>query len=546
MPDRETIKVMKLNDLKALFSDILYISKITNVSKKKSTILMIVFFSNLTVVLDILIIVIFSGVFTDVINENLIFSFFLDNLYLLPVVVILRFISIYLEKTIIYKLHLKVSESLRSVLLSEVYDRGNFSIADSSFYVTKLTDHVSFFYSALATTTSSLLQLFLYIGYLIYSDVNSLYYFFTYALILIYPTYLLLKKGRSYMHQSYEYNQNFVNDMQQVVDNLFLIKILKTKNMEFKNFKLNILNFSKSQFNNYKFGTINYLIPNFVILVVLSFLVSFGSIVSRLSLEFIGVTLRLVQTLGVINNNFNHLINSHVHLQKFHEIEQNKEKNSSFQYEIKPESSNAITLSKVSFGYFGSELKQFELLDLKVPKNKHTIITGSNGAGKSTLLGLLSGVFIPDSGKVTANSSRFSYVGANPLILDSNIKENLLYGNDKKIDETKLYDLIDKFNLFGEKKVSLDYTINNKSLSSGQMQKISFMRALLSDSEILFLDESTSNLDDDSKKLISTALDDLDITIVNCTHNPEDFNYDTNIKIESTDGKIQANLYHKT
>ena len=132
------------------------------------------------------------------------------------------------------------------------------------------------------------------------------------------------------------------------------------------------------------------------------------------------------------------------------------------------------------------------------------------------------------------------------MILDSNIKENLLYGNDKKIDETKLYDLIDKFNLFGEKKVSLDYTINNKSLSSGQMQKISFMRALLSDSEILFLDESTSNLDDDSKKLISTALDDLDITIVNCTHNPEDFNYDTNIKIESTDGKTQANLYHKT
>ena len=89
---------MKLKDIKVLFSDILYISKITNVSKKKSTILMIVFFSNLTVVLDILIIVIFSGVFTDVVNENFIFSFFLNNLYLLPVVVLLRFVSIYLEK----------------------------------------------------------------------------------------------------------------------------------------------------------------------------------------------------------------------------------------------------------------------------------------------------------------------------------------------------------------------------------------------------------------------------------------------------------------
>ena len=108
-----------------------------------------------------------------------------------------------------------------------------------------------------------------------------------------------------------------------------------------------------------------------------------------------------------------------------------------------------------------------------------------------------------------------------------------------------MYNLIDKFNLFAEKKVSLDYTINNKSLSSGQMQKISFMRALLSYSDILFLDESTSNLDDDSKKLISSALDDLNITIVNCTHNPEDFNYDANIKIETISGKTQANLFHK-
>ena len=63
------------------------------------------------------------------------------------------------------------------------------------------------------------------------------------------------------------------------------------------------------------------------------------------------------------------------------------------------------------------------------------------------------------------------------------------------------------------------------------MQKVSFIRAILSKSEILFLDESTSNLDDDSRELIFKILKDLKITILNSTHNPEYFDYDNRIKL---------------
>ena len=50
------------------------------------------------------------------------------------------------------------------------------------------------------------------------------------------------------------------------------------------------------------------------------------------------------------------------------------------------------------------------------------------------------------------------------------------------------------------------------------MQKISFIRAMLSKPEILILDESTSNLDLDSRKLINQELKKSRITIVNSTH----------------------------
>ena len=65
------------------------------------------------------------------------------------------------------------------------------------------------------------------------------------------------------------------------------------------------------------------------------------------------------------------------------------------------------------------------------------------------------------------------------------------------------------------------------------MQKISFIRALLNNVEILFLDESTSNLDDTTKDQISKILNNLDITIVNSTHNPEDFYFTTKLKLKS-------------
>ncbi len=69
-------------------------------------------------------------------------------------------------------------------------------------------------------------------------------------------------------------------------------------------------------------------------------------------------------------------------------------------------------------------------------------------------------------------------------------------------------------------------------MSSGQIQKISFIRSILSDAKILLLDESTSNLDIETKNFIFNILSTKNITIINSTHNKEDFQYDHHIKID--------------
>ena len=54
------------------------------------------------------------------------------------------------------------------------------------------------------------------------------------------------------------------------------------------------------------------------------------------------------------------------------------------------------------------------------------------------------------------------------------------------------------------------------------MQKVAFIRALISDVEILLLDESTANLDDKSRDLIFNILQNKEITIINSTHDDSD------------------------
>ena len=125
------------------------------------------------------------------------------------------------------------------------------------------------------------------------------------------------------------------------------------------------------------------------------------------------------------------LINSHVHLEKFHEIEKNKSNEKQINLKISKDLNNAIEINNMSFKYFGSNKDLYEGVSLEIKKNKHTVIVGANGSGKSTLLGLLSGVFIPHEGDIIFSSSRMSYV-ANPHILKDLLKK-ILYGNKENL-----------------------------------------------------------------------------------------------------------------
>lgn len=533
-----------MKSFKKIYKDVIYVSRITKTNNKKLIIFSAVLLAQITALADILLILFFSAIITNTFDQDNFFTPFVETglnyNFLLPIIVIVRFLCIYLQSMTLKKLELNVQENLKLFLLTEVFEKRNYSVADAYFYINVLAGHVSFFYSNLASFLNSFLQILAYITYLVIADSRTITTFFVGALIIFFPTKFLISRAREYMDRTYTFSQQTNFEIQRIIENMFLIKILKKDREEISNFHNTIKNANFNELNNHKYGAVNSFLPSFITMFIFSILLSFTSLAKAITLDFIGVTLRLFQSIGTFNGSMNKIINSHVHIEKFYEIDKNKllvDKNN-FQY-LKKESANIIELDNVSFKYFNSEDPIFENLNLSIPNNTHTILTGPNGSGKSTLLGLISGVLYSQNGTVKSYKKNFGYIGATPLIFTGTIRENILYGNEDKISDDEIMVYLKKFEVFKESsRYNLDEIIDNKSLSSGQMQKISFIRALIGDVDILLLDESTANLDQKSRELIFDILKKQKISIINSTHDPESFeNIDHRLKIEIKDDK---------
>ena len=520
-----------------LFKNLIEISKYTKTTNKKKSIILLGIIGNLLVLSDILIILIFASFFDQKIEyENLLIRYFFENTYLLPLIILFRFFLIYFERISITKLQFRIEENLRIHLLTEVFKRGNVSVADAYYYINSLSAQVGSFYSTLSSLFGSFIQILIFSIYLLFSNFQIIIIFLIGSLLLFIPTFYLTKLGRKYAHIAYESGNSISSDLEKVLDNLFLIKIVNQIKNEIGKFHNNINIYFSSRLNDIKFGTINTLLPNFFTLFGLSILLVFFNFGKVITFDFIGILIRLFQSLGLFNKNIHQVSSFHVYLEKLYSIEKNKEdvNSNNFSIDSNLDEKVALEFNNVSFKYLGSEKLMFKNINLKILRNKHTIITGVNGSGKSTLIGLMSGVFYPVSGNVNVFSNKFGYVSATPMILNSTLRENLMYGNEENVSTEKIINYLKKFELFEKDNVyNLDQKISNKTLSMGQMQKISFIRALLREIDILVLDESTSNLDAKSKDFIYKILEKEDLTIINSTHNPKDLlNVDNHIRIK--------------
>ena len=522
--------------IKTLFEDVLYVSKITGTQKKKLLIITSVLCSQLAVLVDVFLIGLFAFLIADQ-KTNIEFvdeiaTYFDSNRYLILLIVFLRFIFLFLQSYILRRIEFTVTKNLKEFILTRIFERRTYSISDAYFYTNDLSGHIGYFYSNFASFLNSCINILVFGLYLLISNFEVLTIFSAGLLLLFFPIKKIIKITRNYVDKTYFVARESMSEIERVIENLFLIKILKKEDSELLKFSNTLSLLNSHMLNKHIFSILNGYLPSFLTLSILSIIIIFfGSI--KLTLDFIGVTLKLFQSVSQVTTAFSNIINSHVHIKRFIELkfhENNPNKNNFQLIE-----NNKLKFQNVDFKYQNSDEFIFENISLEFEKGSHTIITGENGSGKSTLLGLVAGIFYPQNGTVETFSKKYGYVSAQPYIFKDTLYNNIMYGNeDIKVQESDLIKTLKDFKTFkNESEYNLERLVSNKSLSSGQMQKIGFVRIMVSKPEIILLDESTSNLDKDSKEIVFKKLKDNHSTVINSTHDPENFDFvDNHIQIQ--------------
>ncbi|MBS6720746.1 MAG: ABC transporter ATP-binding protein [Peptoniphilus harei] len=177
--------------------------------------------------------------------------------------------------------------------------------------------------------------------------------------------------------------------------------------------------------------------------------------------------------------------------------------------------------------YFSYDKKKpvINNLNLEVEKNKTVAIVGSTGAGKTTIVNLLMRFYDIDRGFIKINGkdirdvsrknlrSLFGMVLQDSWLFRGTIYENILYGREDATREEVIEAAKKAYCHSFIEKLPRGYdTVLNEdasNISQGQRQLLTIARALLSDPEILILDEATSSVDTRTEALIQKAMKNL-------------------------------------
>ena len=217
----------------------------------------------------------------------------------------------------------------------------------------------------------------------------------------------------------------------------------------------------------------------------------------------------------------------------------------------------AIEFKNVSYSI--KDKKILKNINLKLEHNQVTAIVGETGSGKTTLFNLLLRIIEQDKGSIKIDnidiraydkndySKSVTVINQRPFIFNMSIRNNLNLvdkNHDNQIRACKKAG-IHNFIMSLPKGYDTELIEDGKNVSGGQKQMISIARSILTDSDILLLDDITQSLDPDTALLVPKLIDNLkdDHTILMITKKTELMKQADRI-IVLNNGKIVADGKH--
>ena len=197
-----------------------------------------------------------------------------------------------------------------------------------------------------------------------------------------------------------------------------------------------------------------------------------------------------------------------------------------------------------------------ENISFSLKKNKYNVITGKNGSGKSTILKLIVGLEKIDDGEIFIDNEKLLYERdelykirkktgivfqeSNEHIIGETVAESLIFGmENNRIPLEKMKENMSKYiKLFQLEDIIDKKTVN---LSGGEKQKVALAGAVITEPDIILLDEITEMWDKITKEKMNRIIENFlkdGKTVVSVTHNSEEIRKSDNVVFITEERKI--------
>jgi len=470
----------------------------------------------------------FINIFFDklnFLNKKYLLDYDLTKAYLLLLIFflifknILNFFQNYFYANFIHNISLNKSSKLLSVYFS--LDFESFNKKELSIYIKQILRDVEAVFLGIFGLVISffgeityIIILLFYLNHLLIFNINVeiviLCIIFLFFIIYLFKKSDNLGKLRSF---------NEIKIFKTLSDTLSIFRELKLNNQS-KQFIERYKSFLNSYYKSKIYSGLINISPKFILeffAIVLFFLLYKESKldINQFFLKFSVLALAMLRLIPSFARLSYYITNIFYNINSIDFIKDDLNRNFNLdKKKIEYKSINNIQLKNVSLSYYSKNSSSpFVILNnfnLSLKKNNIYGIYGLSGSGKTSLLNILVGFIKPQKGKIYYNNQlqihnkistkyNISFLSQNPTILDENIIINstLRFSNTiEDINKIKFY--LNKFNLrrFLKYKFIGDSSIQSiKNMSGGEKQRISFIRSIINNPDLLILDEPVSSLD---------------------------------------------------
>jgi ATP-binding cassette subfamily B protein len=187
-----------------------------------------------------------------------------------------------------------------------------------------------------------------------------------------------------------------------------------------------------------------------------------------------------------------------------------------------PGLNSEITFENVWFSYTGDDNYALRDVSFTIPRGKRYALAGVTGGGKSTVINLLLRFYDPQKGRILVDGidireisieglrSKIGLVLQDIFLFPGNIGSNITlsagdFDHDRVVDACRKV-AADRFIESMPDRYETELSERGANISRGERQLLSFARALVSDPEVLILDEATSSVDPETERLIQDGL----------------------------------------